>query len=554
MNFEHGDRPQDQPASHPPRATPEQQLAALAATIYGIAIFSRSGHILYANPACADLYGYDTCGDLIGQRWPCFYIPEDQQRLEQEIVLQCLQAGSWLGEAIAQRLDGTTYPQALALSQMTDGNIVCIIQNITEQKLAEASLRRSETDKWAILQAIPDLLMHFRADGTHLDVANSDGYSVLGLDALVAGNASIYDLMPYDLAERRMHYIRQALQTGQIQFYEQDIEVNGQIQSEEVRLVVTGPDEVLVIIRNITERKRQEEALRQSEAKNRALIEAIPDLLIRMRGDGTHLELANGDRYPVLNKDKMVPGKSTVYELMPPNLAELRMRYIRLALQTGKYQFYEQQIEINGQLEFEEVRVVVTGPDEVLVIIRNITERKRQEEALRIAEENYRSIFENALEGIFQSTPEGRLITINPAMARIYGYDSPAEMIASITDIAQQMYVDPDLRSQVKALLAEQDFLKGFEFRSYRKDGSIIWTAMDARAVRDNSGAVLYYEGIVQDVTERKRKEEELKRQLAQLEIQIDQSRRDQEVAEIIQTDYFQKILEEAESLRYLDE
>ncbi|WP_297086069.1 PAS domain S-box protein [Thermoleptolyngbya sp. C42_A2020_037] len=554
MDLEHGDRPQDRPAPHPSRATPEQQLGALEATIYGIAIFRRNGHILYANPACADLYGYHDCEDLIGQRWPLLYTPEDQQRLEQEILPQCLQAGSWIGEAIAQRRDSTTYPQALALSQMTDGNIVCIAQDITERKLAEDSLRRSEADKWAILRAIPDFLMHFRGDGTHLDIANSDGYSVLELDALVAGNASVYDLMPYELAEQRMHYIRQALQTGQIQFYEQDIEVNGQLQSEEVRLIATGPDEVLVIIRNITERKRSEAALRQSEAKNRALIEAIPDLLIRMRGDGTHLELANGDRYPVLNKDKMVPGKSTVYELMPPDLAELRMRYIRLALQTGKYQFYEQQIEINGKLEFEEVRVVVTGPDEVLVIIRNITERKRQEEALRIAEENYRSIFENALEGIFQSTPEGRLININPAMARIYGYDSPADMIASITNIGEQMYVEPSLRLQVKAVLATQGFLKGFEFRSYCKDGSIIWTAMDARAVYDSGGTLLYYEGIVQDVTERKRKEEELKRQLEQLEIQIDQSRRAQEVAEIVQTDYFQKILEEAESLRYLDD
>lgn len=554
MALENGDRQQGAPAPNPVRATPEQQLAALESTLNGIAIFSSEGRIIYANCAYARLYGYDHREDLMGQCWQSLYQPADQQRFAQDILPQCVQAGYWVGEAIAQRCDRTTYPQAVSLTQMNDGGIVCVVQDITAQKLAENALRRSEADKRAILQAIPDLLMHVRGDGTHIDIANSEGYSVLQLDALVAGNVSVYDLIPQELAERRIHYIRQALQTGQLQFYEQDIEVNGQIQSEEVRLVVTGPDEVLVIVRNITERKRSEAALRQSEAKNRALIEAIPDLLIRVCGDGTHLELANGDRYPVLKKDEMIPGKSTVYELMPPDLAALRMHYIRQALQTGKLQFYEQQIEIDGQLEREEVRVVVTGPDEVLLIIRNITERKRQEEALRIAEENYRSIFENALEGIFQSAPEGRLITINPAMARIYGYDSPAEMIASITDIGEQMYVDPDQRTQVKALLAAQDFLKGFEFRSYRKDGSIIWTAMDARAVRDNSGAILYYEGIVQDITERKRREADLKRQLEQLEIQIDQSKRVREVEEIIQTDYFQKILEEAESLRYPDD
>ncbi|GAB4464376.1 MAG: hypothetical protein OHK0037_18280 [Elainellaceae cyanobacterium] len=554
MAFENGDRQQDQPAPYSVRATPEQQLAAVEATVHGFALFNQEGRILYANRAYAALYGYDSREDLIGQCWQHLYSPEDQRQFAQDGLPQCVQTGSWRGEAIAQRRDGTTCSQALSLTQMADGGIVCTAQDITEQKLAESSLRRSEADKRAILQAIPDLLMHVRGDGTHLDIANSDGYPVLELDALVAGNVSVYDLIPQELAERRMHYIRQALQTGQLQFYEQDIEVNGQIQSEEVRLVPTGSDEVLAIVRNITERKRAEAALKQSEAKNRALIEAIPDLLIRVRGDGTHLELANGDRYPVLKKDEMIPGVSTVRELMPPDLANLRMHYIQQALQTGKLQFYEQQIEINGQMELEEVRVVVTGPDEVLLIIRNITERKRQEEALRIAEENYRSIFENALEGIFQSTPEGRLITINPAMARIYGYESPAEMIASITNIGEQMYVDPDMRPQVKTLLATQGFLKGFEFRSYCKDGSIIWTAMDARAVYDNSGTLLYYEGIVQDVTERKRKEEELKRQLEQLEIQIDQSRRAREVAEIIQTDYFQKILEEAESLRYPDD
>jgi PAS domain S-box-containing protein len=353
MALENGDRQQDDPAPSRVGLTPEQQLAALEVAVYGMAIVNGDGCIIYANPACANLWQYDNREDLIGQSWQRLYAPEEQQRFEQEILPQCLQAGSWTGEAIAQQQDGTTYPQALALSQMTDGSMVYIAQDITEQKRAEVSLRRSEADKQAILQAIPDLLMHFRGDGTHLDIANSDGYSVLELDALVAGNASVYDLMPYELAERRMHYIRQALQTGQIQFYEQDIEVNGQIQSEEVRLVATGPDEVLVIIRNITERKRSDAALRQSEAKNRALIEAIPDLLIRMRGDGTHLELANGDRYPVLNKDQMVPGKSTVYELMPPDLAELRMRYIRLALQRASTSFMNSRSRSMGSLSLK---------------------------------------------------------------------------------------------------------------------------------------------------------------------------------------------------------
>jgi PAS domain S-box-containing protein len=133
----------------------------------------------------------------------------------------------------------------------------------------------------------------------------------------------------------------------------------------------------------------------------------------------------------------------------------------------------------------------------------DITDRKLAEESLRIAEEGYRSIFENALEGIFQSSPEGKFIKANPALAKIYGYDSPAEMMASITNIGEQLYVDPEKRVEFRERLHNQDSVKDFEYRCYCKDGSIIWTQIDARVIKDSEGKVLYYEGLVQDITAR---------------------------------------------------
>src|SRR5207244_11915724 len=94
---------------------------------------------------------------------------------------------------------------------------------------------------------------------------------------------------------------------------------------------------------------------------------------------------------------------------------------------------------------------------------------------VRKAEENYRSIFENAVEGMFQSTPQGRFITVNPAMARIFGYDSPKEMIEGVTDITHQIYVDPEDRVKSAELTTKQEVLHGFEFQAYRKDGKQIW-------------------------------------------------------------------------------
>lgn len=183
----------------------------------------------------------------------------------------------------------------------------------------------------------------------------------------------------------------------------------------------------------------------------------------------------------------------------------------------------------------------------------DVTERKKAEEALRIAEENYRSIFENALEGIFQSQLDGRFISVNPAMARIYGYDSPSEMIASIHEIDTQIYVDPNCREKFAYLMEETGKVKDLEYQIYRRDGSIIWVQENTRAVRDTSGKLLYYEGIVQDISDRKRREDELKRQLAELKVEIDHKKREQEVALITKSGYFQELQSEISSVN-LDE
>ena len=118
-------------------------------------------------------------------------------------------------------------------------------------------------------------------------------------------------------------------------------------------------------------------------------------------------------------------------------------------------------------------------------------------------------------------------------------------MIASITNISEQLYVDPEKRTEFKELLIKQDTVKGFEYRCYCKDGSIIWTEIDARVVKDSSGQVLYYEGIVQDITERKRREDELRRQLEELKIEIDREKREQEVAMLTESSYFQEVQQE---------
>ena len=137
-----------------------------------------------------------------------------------------------------------------------------------------------------------------------------------------------------------------------------------------------------------------------------------------------------------------------------------------------------------------------------------VTERKRAETALRQAEHKYRTIFENAVEGIFQSTPDGHYLNANPALAEILGYASPEELLTNLSDIGQQLYVEPNRRAEFIRLMQEHNAVSKFESQIYRKDGSVIWISENARAVYDKSGALSCYEGCIEDITSRKRAEE----------------------------------------------
>jgi PAS domain S-box-containing protein len=146
-----------------------------------------------------------------------------------------------------------------------------------------------------------------------------------------------------------------------------------------------------------------------------------------------------------------------------------------------------------------------------------IAERKRVEAALRTAEEKFRGIFENAVEGIFQTTPDGRYLVANPTLARMYGYESEAELQAAMTNIGARLYVDPQRRAEFQRLVALQGTIHGFESEVLRKDGTAIWISEHARAVHAADGTLLYYEGTVEDITARKKNEAELKSMHARL-------------------------------------
>ncbi len=145
-----------------------------------------------------------------------------------------------------------------------------------------------------------------------------------------------------------------------------------------------------------------------------------------------------------------------------------------------------------------------------LGMFTDITERKTKDEELLAAQQKFQSIFDNTADGIYQSTPDGRFIMANPSMAKIFCYDSPEELISSVTNIGKQLYADPAEREKMSAIIRLHGHIQNYELQVLTRSAETIWVSLNIRSVKDDHGAIRYFEGTLQDITKRKRSEEEL--------------------------------------------
>ncbi len=186
------------------------------------------------------------------------------------------------------------------------------------------------------------------------------------------------------------------------------------------------------------------------------------------------------------------------------------------------------QVRIN-QLAGKKHRIQVFALFTLILILyvfftltRSLSQRQQAETEKQAAEAKYRHMFENALNGIFQTTPDGHYLTANPALAQIYGYESPTDLISNLTNIQHQLYVNPQRRQAFLDLMNRDSAVSRFESEVYRRDGEIIWIAENAQAIRDAHGKIVYYEGTVEDITARKQAEASLQQANAYLRAVID--------------------------------
>jgi diguanylate cyclase (GGDEF)-like protein/PAS domain S-box-containing protein len=155
--------------------------------------------------------------------------------------------------------------------------------------------------------------------------------------------------------------------------------------------------------------------------------------------------------------------------------------------------------------------LVFDGAEAMLVAAYDVTDRERAQEAARLAEEKYRAIFDNAVVGIFQHTADGRPLNVNPAFARMHGYDSPGQLLSEVSNAAAQLFVEPERMAQIALEALDNGIVRSAEVELYRRDRSRFWVMVNLRAVRDASGAVECFEGTAEDITARKAAEAQVK-------------------------------------------
>jgi PAS domain S-box-containing protein len=370
-----------------------------------------------------------------------------------------------------------------------------------------------------LVDNVNDLIQSIRLDGSFLFV-NRAWRETLGYSADEVEQLTVLDVIHpadrarYELMLRRL-FAGETVGEMEIAFLASDGRVVALEGSVTCRFEHGRPVSTRGIYRDISERKRAEQEQRDSLECYRRLVDSSPDAIFVNRGD--RLVFANPAMFRLLGaaRPEQILGKGP-FEIAHPDCHAMVRRRIAQVLETGRpVPLVEQKlVRVDGTPV--DVEVIATpfydhNGIAVLVMARDIRERKRAEQERRESEAKYRAIFENAVEGFFQSTPEGRFLTLNPALARIYGFASPEEVITHFEDIGHQLYLDPARRQEFRRKIDAEGVVQGFEFRIARKDGSCAWVSECARAVRDSAGRMLWYEGTVEDITERKLAEEALR-------------------------------------------
>jgi PAS domain S-box-containing protein len=484
-------------------------------------IDANTAAITDCNPAASEIFGYSR-EDMLGRTTEFLHV--DQAALDvfrKHLFPAVAEKGFlFLSEFEMKRIDGTVFPTEHTVIPLEDEQNkrigwVSVVRDITQRKQAEAALRESEK-RLKEAQRIA-LIGNWELDLDNNNLIWSDEiYRIFEIDPAKFGasyaafldaihpadretvdrayTASLVTKSPYEIDHRLL------LPDGRVKYVLERCESFYDADGHALRSVGT--------VQDITERKRAEEALLSLERSIDQSIGGIARADMNGKIVFANKAWARMHGYEV---NEIIGKPLSIFHTQKQMESEVNP-FNQNVLEYGAYAAEMGHARKDGTtffawMEATAVKDSQQQPIEIIASAIDITDRKRAEQALRENEEKYRRLFDNAPLGIFQSSLAGQVISINPAFARMLGYDSPADAMSNIQNVATDLFADPNRRAEIIRLMDDNPDLRTFENVYRRKDGSTFIGQLNVTPVRDGAGRLLRTEGMIEDITERKQAE-----------------------------------------------
>ena len=478
------------------------------ASVEGILVVGQDGFILRANTACESMFGYDS-GEFEGKKVEDL-IPKDFKKTHQTHRAKYARRpkARRMGQDLdlwGLKKDGSRFPLQISLSPTEiDGKhiVIAFIVDITEKKKAELELRANVAKNIALLEAMPDMMFIHNYAGDFVDYYIPDQLgSQQSTDDLIGKN--IKDVVPPEVAKAILKTHKKAITSKKIQIREYGIEgANGMVDYE-ARTVRLNNHSLLTIVRDITVIKRVDRELRESEAKNKAILQALPDLIVIHDIAGTFLDIhASNPSQLIFSKEELL-GKN-VEDILPKALSDKILNALSKANKTKTMQIFETQVTRTDRMVDFEARIVPLEDNKLLAILRDITQAKVFQKVLDIRNR----ALEAAGNGIIIADAQDADLPItfsNEAFSQITGYKR-TEVLGKNCRFLQNDDKNQEEIDVIRKAIQERKPCQAV-IRNYRKDRTLFWNDLTITPIFDELGEITHFIGVQKDVTERKKAE-----------------------------------------------
>jgi PAS domain S-box-containing protein len=484
-----------------------------------LALLAADGTILYEGPTVSRITGYEP-SERIGKNSLESIYPEDMPIVAQSLAKVLRAANNTVtAQFRSRKSDGTIWwTDATATNLLHDPTVEAIVVNyrdITEKKQADEQLRESEIRFRQIVESSPMGMHTYELndadDSLVFAGANSAADRILGVDNSQFLGKTIEEAFPplaaTDVPQQYRLVARHGHNWEQIQINYEHGSING---AYEIHAFQTGQNRMAVMFLDITDRKQAEAALRKSEERNRAIVAALPDLLFQIDLTHTFLDCVAADPGKLLLPPDQVVGRK-VEELLPQDVAELTAIKVIETLESNEMQVFNYSLMVGGKKRYFEGRMTPLDEESVLALIRDITDAKQFEHALRENEQRYRTLFEQANDAIFIETQDDKILDANQRACQMLGYTREEFLNMRVSDL-----ISPENHRKSQAIRQELSSFgqKPFESIDVHKNGTYIPVEVTNSILPD--GLAL---SIVRDITERKRAEDELRKTEAEIRL-----------------------------------